>query len=120
MKKREIEKLRKVLVHRRNDIGQRNPQADGLNVEMTADSVEEAQSRSLCELAVQLMNANWETQRAIDTALDRIQSGEYGECEECREQISGGRLAAIPWATFCIACQKEAEQEEPLLVRRKV
>jgi DnaK suppressor protein len=120
MKKKEIESFRKVLQERRNDVSPRATRAGNLGVELTADAVDEAQSSSLRELAVQLMNANWETQRAIDIALDRIQTGGYGECDDCGEEIGPGRLAALPWATLCIRCQEETEnEEEPVLIRGK-
>ncbi|MBI1357260.1 MAG: hypothetical protein GC160_23210 [Acidobacteria bacterium] len=52
--------------------------------------------------------------REINEALSRIEEGSYGECLECSEPISQKRLAAIPWAKFCIGCQEEiaAREEE--------
>jgi DnaK suppressor protein len=120
MKKKQIEDFRKVLQERRKAVSPRITHAEGLSVELSADAVDEAQSSSLRELAVQLMNANWETQRAIDIALDRIQTGGYGECDDCGKEIGPRRLAALPWATLCIGCQEETEnEEEPVLVRGK-
>jgi DnaK suppressor protein len=43
----------------------------------------------------------------IDAALARLETGEYGSCQECDEPISGKRLNAIPWASRCVACQEE-------------
>lgn len=40
-------------------------------------------------------------------ALDRIESGEYGYCVECGEEISEGRLEARPEAALCINCAKK-------------
>lgn len=40
-------------------------------------------------------------------ALDRIESGEYGYCVECGEEISEGRLQARPEAALCINCAKK-------------
>ena len=45
----------------------------------------------------------------IDEALERVESGDYGECQDCGEQISEARLKAIPWAPFCIECQERKE-----------
>ncbi|WP_338242870.1 TraR/DksA family transcriptional regulator [Aurantiacibacter hainanensis] len=40
-------------------------------------------------------------------ALDRIESGEYGYCVECGEEISEGRLEARPEAALCINCARK-------------
>jgi DnaK suppressor protein len=46
----------------------------------------------------------------IDEALRRIEDEEYGECQNCEEQINPKRLAAIPWARYCLNCQALLEQ----------
>jgi DnaK suppressor protein len=45
--------------------------------------------------------------RLIEEALDRIQSGDYGVCLACEEQIPPKRLQALPWARYCVICQDE-------------
>ena len=42
----------------------------------------------------------------IDQALKRIEDGTYGTCDRCGRPINPERLAAKPWATFCITCQE--------------
>jgi DnaK suppressor protein len=42
--------------------------------------------------------------QAIDAALARIESGEYGICASCDEPIDGDRLRALPEAALCVAC----------------
>lgn len=41
---------------------------------------------------------------ALDTALARFDSGGYGVCESCGQDIAPERLAARPSATLCITC----------------
>jgi DnaK suppressor protein len=48
----------------------------------------------------------------IEEALQRIEAGVYGVCEECGEQIGVERLRARPVTTLCIACKAEQEAEE--------
>jgi DnaK suppressor protein len=48
----------------------------------------------------------------IREALDRIEDGTYGICEECEEEISAERLKARPVTTLCIECKKRQETEE--------
>ncbi len=42
---------------------------------------------------------------AIDAALQRIASGEYGQCSDCGVDITPARLQANPVALRCIQCQ---------------
>jgi DnaK suppressor protein len=48
----------------------------------------------------------------IDKALEKIDSGEFGTCEACGEEISAKRLEARPVTTLCIRCKEEQEMEE--------
>ncbi len=50
----------------------------------------------------------------IKDALDRIEAGTFGICEECGEDISEQRLSARPVTTLCIECKKKQENEEKL------
>lgn len=51
----------------------------------------------------------------VTQALQRLEDGDYGECQECGEEISEQRLNALPWAAYCISCQ---EKRERLAARR--
>ena len=48
----------------------------------------------------------------INEALERIETGTYGICEECEEGISDARLKARPVTTLCIDCKKKQEIDE--------
>lgn len=50
----------------------------------------------------------------IKDALDRLEFGTYGICEDCGEFISTERLKARPVTTLCIDCKKKQEDEERL------
>ncbi len=109
MSKRELNQFRRALEEQLEQLGVPPSKANGLAVETTADPIEDAQSRSLRELAVHVMNADWKARRAIEAALERIETGEYGECEDCGDPITSSRLRAVPWAPKCVACQQETE-----------
>ncbi|MHB1954322.1 MAG: TraR/DksA C4-type zinc finger protein [Sulfobacillus sp.] len=47
---------------------------------------------------------NW-----VARAVEKLQQGTYGICEECGQPIDPGRLQAMPEAIFCIQCQSEEE-----------
>lgn len=44
----------------------------------------------------------------IRLALDRLDRGAYGRCEQCPEPIPLERLEAIPHARLCIACSERS------------
>ncbi|MEK7407047.1 MAG: TraR/DksA C4-type zinc finger protein [Acidobacteriota bacterium] len=44
--------------------------------------------------------------REIRAALERLDGGVYGVCQQCGEPIDGKRLDALPWAAFCVPCQE--------------
>ncbi len=46
----------------------------------------------------------------IDRALEAIEAGTYGICEECDGLIDEARLEALPFATLCIECKREFER----------
>jgi len=46
----------------------------------------------------------------IDEALLRLEDDEYGPCQNCENPINPKRLAAIPWARYCLDCQQLLEQ----------
>jgi DnaK suppressor protein len=46
----------------------------------------------------------------VDEALQRIEDKEYGLCQNCEKPINQKRLAAIPWARYCIDCQELLER----------
>jgi len=45
----------------------------------------------------------------IDKALRSIQSGDYGYCESCGNEISASRLQVRPESLMCVSCQEQAE-----------
>lgn len=46
----------------------------------------------------------------IDEALLRIEDDEYGTCQNCEKDVNPKRLAAIPWARYCLDCQELLEK----------
>ena len=41
----------------------------------------------------------------IDEAILRVEDKEYGFCQNCEKDINAKRLAALPWARYCLNCQ---------------
>ncbi|HEX9039101.1 MAG TPA: TraR/DksA C4-type zinc finger protein [Ktedonobacterales bacterium] len=49
-------------------------------------------------------------ERQIAAALERLDTGKYGICENCGKPINPRRLEALPYATLCVDCQALAER----------
>src|SRR3972149_1635517 len=48
---------------------------------------------------------------AIEEALEKMEEGTYGICEECEDEIPPGRLKVMPLAKLCLMCQSRLEME---------
>jgi DnaK suppressor protein len=62
------------------------------------------------EFTLSLMQSEEGTLDQIESALERIEDGTYGECEECGTRIPKARLGAIPYATLCVKCASQQER----------
>jgi len=62
------------------------------------------------EFTLSLMENEGGTLAQIETSLERIEEGTYGQCEECGARIPKNRLNAIPYAALCIRCAEQQEQ----------
>jgi len=61
------------------------------------------------EFTLSLMETEGCTLDKIEAALERIEDGVYGQCEECGAKIPRARLSAIPYATMCVKCAARYE-----------
>ena len=57
----------------------------------------------------QINDMTWQTVAQINRALERLEEGTYGICENCGQMIGENRLRALPFAGLCIPC-KEGEE----------
>jgi DnaK suppressor protein len=61
------------------------------------------------EFTLGLMEAEGDTLGLIETALERIEEGNYGQCVQCEGAIPKARLNAIPYTPVCIKCAEKQE-----------
>jgi len=59
------------------------------------------------EVAISLLETEEQTLEEIAAALQRMEDGGFGRCQECQEEISQERLDAVPYAPLCIDCAKK-------------
>jgi DnaK suppressor protein len=94
----------------KTELGRELRQRSGIHVEQTADPMDQILSQIDREYQLAYLQRLAERYRAIQKALIRVDSGEYGICLDCEEQIPPKRLQAIPWAAYCVACQERLEK----------
>jgi len=106
MTKTEINRFRAILIAKVAELGRFTRHPDGIAVERCADQLDEIEAASQCALAVCNLDREFDQLRNARAALRRIQQGSFGICQECYDGIAQKRLAAVPWAQFCIRCQE--------------
>lgn len=62
------------------------------------------------EFTLSLMENEEGTLEAIEMALERIEDGTYGQCDECGVKIPKARLNALPYAPTCVKCAEHLER----------
>ena len=105
MNQTELNKYKAMLEARQAEISAGLRNREDIAIEKTAEEMDEIQRGSDRVLALDSITRMWETSTLVTEALKRIDDNTYGICLECEEPISARRLAALPWARYCISCQ---------------
>lgn len=110
-----LNRIGQVLERRRNALRRSVSEAvRGADVgasQPVGDEIDAASDAAHGEISWHLIEAESRELASVENALERLRSGEYGRCEECNQPIPVARLKALPYATLCIQCQREAERE---------
>ena len=81
------------------------------------DLGDQASSAYNREFLFELGNGDRRVLKEVAAALAKLDEGGFGDCERCGEAISEKRLEALPFARYCIDCQRAVEEEERSLAR---
>lgn len=106
--KTRLEGMKKALLREITDDlrqGREGAKEDGMD---TYDLASEERDR---EISFILGDREREKLQSIENALERIEDGTYGICENCESEIAPGRLDAMPFSRLCVSCQAEQEKE---------
>jgi len=112
MTRTELNIFRKVLTRRQTELGNDNSMREPLAIATSSDELDRTQDASDRDYAMSHLERNSDRLREVQSALRRVAAGTFGVCDGCEENISPKRLAAIPWAPFCIVCQEAADREQ--------
>ena len=112
MDQRQLDSLRSALEEERASVTRQLLEhgvpvdSDGVNVDVDegfADSAHATAERSQTLALVEQLHAHF---KEIDAALQRMDEGIYGKCENCGQDIPFERLDARPTARLCVTCKQ--------------
>ena len=112
MNEADASKYRMLLIAKREAIAGKGLQREELWIVQSNEQIEAVQLAGQREFAARTLEREAKSLMQIGAALKRIQDGEFGICLDCEEPISPKRLAAVPWAGYCLHCQEMRDAEE--------
>lgn len=115
LRTKKLDTIRKQLQARREALAQdlRQTTRDFIEEDpFFSDAIDQASADMDRSFALQLKNREREILTQIDVALQRMDRGEFGECERCGEEIADARIRAFPLTTLCVDCKTEIESEQ--------
>jgi len=111
MTKIELKKFKTTLAARESELEGLIRNREAAAIETSADALDQIQHAVERELALGTLARESSGLRETRAALRRVADGSFGICMDCEEEINLKRLAAVPWAARCIACQERADRE---------
>jgi DnaK suppressor protein len=109
MTKIELKAFRKTLESRKQELGQGARNREALAIETSSDVMDRVQLFSERDYAMNTLERNSNRLREVEAAIRRLDDGTFGACVNCDEEIPPKRLAVLPWASCCVACQEAAD-----------
>jgi DnaK suppressor protein len=107
-KKRLLEKQRQLV----DEVGRTALYGKDQEDDSIKDLGDQANTAYTREFFFELGNGDRRLLRDVVAALHKIDEGSFGSCERCGEGIAEKRLEALPFARYCIDCQRLVEEEE--------
>lgn len=83
---------------------------DEIRIENAAEDFDRMQQRMNREVAIRNLDRESRLLKSVQEALDRIETGSFGVCLRCEEEIPERRLKAVPWASHCLGCQEKLDR----------
>jgi DnaK suppressor protein len=116
MRKERLTHFRKKLLDKQRqleeEVGRSALYGKGPEDDSIKDLGDQANTAYNREFFFELGNGDRRLLRDVVSALQKLDDGGFGACERCGEPIAEKRLEALPFARYCIDCQRLVEQEE--------
>ena len=106
---------------KREEIMAKSHRREDLWIVQSNEQIETVQLAGQREFAARTLERESKSLMQIGAAIKRIDDGEFGICLDCEEPISAKRLAAVPWAAYCLRCQEWRDaQKTPYTIEPKL
>jgi DnaK suppressor protein len=112
MTKTELSTFRKALENKQAELRPGSLNREAVAISTSPEELDRIQDANDRDWAMSNLERNSNRLREVRAALRRMEGGAFGVCAGCEENISPKRLAAVPWASHCIACQEAADREQ--------
>ena len=107
------DKFKQKLRHLRDEynrkIGAISADVHHKNEPVEKDFAEQATQRENDDVLLALHQDAKHIVSQINSALHRIETGDYGYCTECGAEIAEERLEIVPYAALCIKCAEKSD-----------
>jgi RNA polymerase-binding transcription factor len=116
MRKERLAQFRKRLIEKQRQLTEEVGRTALYGKDQEDDSIkdlgDQANTAYTREFFFELGNGDRRLLRDVVIALNKLDDGSFGSCERCGETIGDKRLEALPFARYCITCQRVVEEEE--------
>ena len=113
MNKEKVLQYKRKLIEIRQQIIANLGKTDELNIteHKFTEEADMANNHINQQISLTMRDNHYRKLAQVNLALERIQSGDFGECDDCGEEISEKRLNSQPWVEFCIVHAEEREKK---------
>ena len=114
----QVDDIRKKLIAQRRELFREVAKTEEdlrwLQSDIESEVEERGQEETMVRLLDRLDGREKAEIEAIDRALFKLGSEQYGRCERCGKAIPQSRLDVVPAAAMCMACEQAGETQAAL------
>ena len=116
LRTKELQEIKDLLLKMKTeilaDLEERIKSSDVSEQRVIGDIFDDADLEQSREFNLLLTTRERQKLKQIEQALLKIESGEFGVCDNCELDIPVGRLKVMPFTTLCVKCKSQQESLE--------
>lgn len=112
-----FEKIKRILLKQKQNVEEelkRVEKEDPLYADALAETSESGTASWIADVHSKALAVKENLLQMLDWtkhSLANLNSGKYGKCEKCGQDIEIKRLEAMPTATLCVSCSKKSSKK---------
>ena len=110
----DLNAFQRILEAKHTELSAETANRDEIRIENAAEDFDRIQQRMNREVAIRNLDRESRLLKSVEEALDRIETGAFGVCLGCEEEIPEKRLRAVPWASHCLSCQEKLDRRRAM------